>query len=136
LRRTTRKSLASQTRPSRTKKRKSLSPQKLTNTTKKATGKVRGTTKIPEVTTITKEAIITRDVSKEDLGAKEAIRMATAITGNTDTRIINSLETVKTNLTTEEREVVDKVAVGATEIKASAANREMYLTRVKNTTKA
>jgi ABC-type iron transport system FetAB permease component len=138
LRRTTKKSLASQTRPSKTTKRKSLSPQKLINTTKKVTDKERGTTKIPEATTTTKVAIIIRDanVTKEGKDVIEAIMMATVIIGNTNTRIINNLETVRSNLISEEREVVDKVVVGATEIRASAANREIYLTHVRNMTKA
>ena len=133
MRKTTRKSLVSQTRPSRTNKRKSLSPQKLISTTKKATGKTKGTTKIPEPVTITKEAIITRDATNNDQDVKEVIKMATvrAVIKNTET---NNLEKVMIVATSEE--VGDKVAVEVTEIEASVTSREMFLTLAKSTTRA
>jgi hypothetical protein len=127
--------LASQTRPSRTSKRKSLSPQKTIKTTKKATDKVRGTTKILEVMITTKEAIITRDVTNEGQDAKE-IMMATAITVTTNKRIINSLEKVMSNPTIVEIEAVDKVAAGETETEVSVIDRETFSTHAKSMTKA
>ena len=136
MRKTTRKSLASQTRPSRTNKRKRLNPQKLINTTKKATGKVIGTTKIPVAMTISKEAITTRDenVTKEDKDVKGVIMKGTVKIGTTNTQITNSLETVKSNLTIVE--VVDKAAEEQTETKFSATSRETFMMCVKSTTQA
>lgn len=132
MRRMTRKSLASQTLPTRINTRINQTPtNKLKNTTKKATDKAIGTqtTRTEVLEIIIKEAIQTRDVIKEVKDAKGMIMMVTVKIENkgTTTKI---LEKAKNNPTLKE---VEDQAVGEIEIDLSVRLREMFLIHVKNT---
>ena len=84
---------------------------------------------------IIKEATKIKDATKEeDKDAREVITMATVRTVITNTGT-NNLETGK-NVPTTAAEVEDKAEVEETEIEASVTNREIFLTRVKSTTRA